>query len=152
MTHAKRYKNLMAMCGSYLREEPTEASNPDAVADLVRPLVSGAVQELLFIVLLDKRNNVIAIEQTGQGTIDRIVLDVRTVFRNAIVRNAAKLVIAHNHPSGDASPSTADLDATRKMVAAGKVLGIPVVDHVIIGARSPRQPRGFYSMHEHGAM
>jgi DNA repair protein RadC len=74
----------------------------------------------------------------------------RDVFRHAVAANASAMVLAHNHPSGDPSPSKADITVTRDLVRAGQLLRIDVLDHIILGRRTDERPRDFISMKELG--
>lgn len=93
-------------------------------------------QEQVRIILLDNARRVIAIPTVYIGTLNTSVLRVAEIFREAITRNSPALILAHNHPSGDPSPSPEDIELTRTLVAAGHLLDIQVLDHLIIG-----QPR-----------
>ena len=84
------------------------------------------------------------------GTLDTLLVHPREVFRAAVIGSAAALVCAHNHPSGDPSPSEADIKITRDLIRAGQLLKIEVLDHVVIGLPSPENPRGFVSLRELG--
>jgi len=101
-------------------------------------------QETLRALLLDTRGRVIAIPTIYVGNVNTTLVRAAEVFREAIRRNAVSIIIAHNHPSGDPTPSPEDIALTRDLVAAGRLLGIGVLDHLIIG-------RGRYiSLREHG--
>lgn len=108
-------------------------ASPDDVARLMRPLVGGLAHEEVWILLLDSRGHCIAPVQLYVGTVDTCVAQVAEIFRVAIRRNAPRLIIVHNHPTGDVEPSDADIRLTRDAVRAGELLDIAVLDHVIIG-------------------
>ncbi len=110
----------------------------NAAADAARLVMDmGALrQEQVRIILLDTARRVIAIPTVYIGTLNTSVLRVSEIFREAITRNSPALILAHNHPSGDPSPSPEDIELTRTLVAAGNLLDIQVLDHLIIG-----QPR-----------
>jgi len=103
-------------------------------------------QEYFMVLLLDGRNRVISESQISQGTLTASLVHPREVFRPAVRSAAAAIVLVHNHPSGDAAPSAEDLSVTRRLVEAGDVVGIRIVDHVVVAER------GFYSFQEHGQM
>jgi DNA repair protein RadC len=90
-------------------------------------------REQIRVVMLDIRNGVIDIEIVSIGTIDSCVGHPREIFKNAIVKGAASIILTHNHPSGLASPSPEDLALTKRLMEVGKFLGIEVLDHVVIG-------------------
>lgn len=93
-------------------------------------------RELLIAILLDVKGCVICRKVVTIGTLSRTLIHPREVFYFAIRHNAASLILVHNHPSGDPSPSKEDLRATENLVAVGKMMGIPVYDHLIIGHKS----------------
>ena len=94
---------------------------------------SNPLQEQVFVILLNRKNVPISREQVTIGTTSSCLLDPSTVFRPAILAGASCIILSHNHPSGDPSPSSADMRITNKIKEAGKVLDIDVLDHVIIG-------------------
>lgn len=89
--------------------------------------------ESLWVFLLNTRYKLIGFLQNSQGTTDTILIDPAVIFRAAVAKNAKAIVIAHNHPSGDPSPSDKDIKATRDLLCAGRLLKIELLDHVIIG-------------------
>jgi DNA repair protein RadC len=103
-------------------------------ADTARLLADMADlrQEHVRVILLDSARRVVAVSTIYIGTINASVLRVSEIFREAITRGCAAVIVAHNHPSGDARPSPEDVEITRALVAAGELLDIPVLDHVII--------------------
>ncbi len=90
-------------------------------------------QETLRVVLLDARNHVVAVREVYKGAADRATIRIAEVFREAIRANSVAVVVAHNHPSGDPSPSADDVRVTEQIVEAGKLLNIEVLDHLVIG-------------------
>ena len=90
-------------------------------------------REAFAVAHLDTKNKVISAEVVTVGTLNASLIHPREVFKAAIVNNAASVLLMHNHPSGDPTPSPQDWEATRSLVAAGQLLGIAVVDHVIVG-------------------
>jgi DNA repair protein RadC len=123
--------------GSRLRlveadERPSIHSPADAAA-LVQYEMSGFTQEHLWVINLDTRNRVLAIEKLYAGSLNSSMVRVGELFKGAIQRNAAAIILAHNHPSGDPSPSPEDVSLTRTVVQAGKLLDIDLLDHLVIG-------------------
>lgn len=106
---------------------------PEAAFAFLRPKLCRLDREHLIRVDLDARNSVLAWETVSVGTLTASLVGPREVFRAAILGCAAGVVLAHNHPSGDPSPSPEDRATTRRIKAAGDLLGVPVIDHVIIG-------------------
>jgi len=92
-------------------------------------------REQFRVLLLDTKHGLIGMEVVAVGGLDHVPADPREVFKPAVRRSAAAVIVAHNHPSGDPEPSAADLALTKRLVAAGLVLGVPLLDHLIIGRR-----------------
>jgi len=103
------------------------------VLDYLRAAQSYEHREQFRILFLDKRNRLIADEVQGQGTIDHTPVYVREVVKRALELSATAVILVHNHPSGDPTPSRADIDMTRQIVASAAPLGISVHDHIIVG-------------------
>jgi len=114
-------------------EERPAVHSPQDAADLVRYEMSALEQEELRVVLLDNRNRLLSVEAVYRGSINSSQVRVGELFKAAIRRNAAALIVAHNHPSGDPTPSPDDVAVTRAIVQAGKLLDIDVLDQIGIG-------------------
>jgi DNA repair protein RadC len=114
-------------------EERPKVTSPADAANLLMSEMSLLEQEHLRLLLLDTRNQVLAMPTIYIGSLNTSVVRIGELFRSAIKENAAAIIVAHNHPSGDPSPSSEDVHVTRQMVEAGKLLDIDVLDHVIIG-------------------
>jgi DNA repair protein RadC len=123
---------------------------PERVADLLREENRLYTVENLQIVFLNTRRRLIGVQNLTQGTLDTILASPLTVFSAAMARRAPAIVLAHNHPSGDPSPSEADIKVTRELIRAGQLLKIEVLDHVILGRRTDERPRDFISLKELG--
>lgn len=107
--------------------------SPAKVAALLAPELRGLQRETFHVLLLDAGHRLIAREQVSEGTLTTSLVHPREVFRPAIRQAAAALVVVHNHPSGDPEPSSEDLAVTRRLVEVGRLLGIPLLDHVVVG-------------------
>lgn len=103
------------------------------VLDYVRAAQGYADREIFRILFLDKRNRLIADEVQGKGTVDHTPVYVREVVKRALELSATAIILVHNHPSGDPTPSRADIDMTRMIASAAKPLGIAIHDHIIVG-------------------
>ena len=101
--------------------------------DYLRAAQGFEQREQFRILFLDKKNHLIADEVQQQGTIDHTPVYVREVVKRALELSATAIVLVHNHPSGDPTPSRADIDMTKQIVAAAKPLGVAVHDHIIVG-------------------
>lgn len=110
--------------------------SPSDAADLLLAEMSQLVQEELWVLVLDARSRVITVEKVYRGNVSSSIVRPAEVFREAVRRTAPAILIAHNHPSHDPSPSPNDLDVTRDLIAAGRLLGITLRDHLIIGGGS----------------
>ncbi len=107
-------------------------------------------QEILQVLLLDSRHCLMRSVPLYRGTLTRLIIHPRDVFREAIRHNASSIIIVHNHPSGDPAPSKPDEHFTQEVVEAGKLLRLPVLDHIIIGAPATNRPKPYYSFREAG--
>ncbi len=107
--------------------------SPDDVAALLSPEMELLMQEQLRVVLLDTRNRVLDVLMIYQGNVNSTMVRMAEVFREAIVVCAPNIVLVHNHPSGDPSPSPEDVALTKQAVEAGRIFGIEVLDHIVIG-------------------
>jgi len=132
------------------RREMPLLDTPERVADLLREDMRHLEVETFHLLLVNTRRRMIAKECLAQGTLDTLLIHPREVFRRAIAANAAAIILAHNHPSGDPSPSEADIRVTRDLIRAGQLLKIEVLDHVILGHRTTERPRDFTSLRELG--
>ena len=106
---------------------------PGAAVEMVRPLVERADREMLLVLSLDIRLEPMAMEIAAVGGLYSCQVDIRSVFKHAILNNGAYVICIHNHPSGSCEPSGEDWKLTGRLAEAGKLLGIPVMDHIIIG-------------------
>lgn len=123
---------------------------PQRIADLLREANRLYDVEHFQVLLLNTRRRLIRLEEISQGTLDTILVHPREVFKLAIAANASALILAHNHPSGDPTPSDADIKVTRDLIRAGHLLKIEVLDHIILGRRTEERPRDFVSLKELG--
>jgi DNA repair protein RadC len=132
-----------------VREGPAmlaSGATPVAIADLVRAHLGDTDREQFVAVLLNVRLKVLAINTVSVGTLSQSLVHPREVFKPAILAGAHAVIVAHNHPSGDPEPSVEDMQITRRLAAAGTLLGIEVVDHVIVAEDS------HVSLRERGAL
>lgn len=112
---------------------PRSIRSPEDVRSLLLERLRHEEREHFFTVLLNTKNHCLGIEEVSVGSLNSSIVHPREVFRAAIKRSAAALIIAHNHPSGDCTPSREDMEVTRRLTEAGRLLGIDVLDHVIFG-------------------
>jgi DNA repair protein RadC len=123
---------------------------PERVADLLREEAKLQRVERLQALFLNTRRRLVGRQAISDGTLDTILVHPREVFKAAIAANAASILLVHNHPSGDPTPSEADIKVTRDLIRAGQLLKIEVVDHVILGHRTEERTRDYVSLRELG--
>ncbi len=111
----------------------TVLARPEDVFGIVSPRVAGVSQELFFVIGVDIRNGLLDVVEVARGSVHAVEVHPREVFRPLVRMAAAGAVLAHNHPSGDPTPSSEDIALTRRLRAVGDVVGIPIVDHVVVG-------------------
>lgn len=119
-------------------------NSPQAVAAYMMERMRHLREEHFMVLYLNSKNKLIGLEEMSKGTLNSSAADQRSVFRGAIEHNAAAIILVHNHPSGDPEPSPQDIEVTRIFKEAGRLMGIPILDHVIIGDRS------YFSLCENG--
>lgn len=134
------------------KHQRPKLESPAAVADLMREHFRPKKQEEFHALLLDTKHSLLRDECITVGLVDRSQVHAREVFRNAIRESCSRIILTHNHPSGDPTPSAQDISCTKNLVSAGKIVGIQILDHVIIGARTAERPRDYLSMREENLM
>ncbi|MCT1400048.1 DNA repair protein RadC [Paenibacillus sp. p3-SID867] len=117
---------------------------PKDVYDYLQPELRYHTKEHFVCLFLNTKNRIISKETISIGSLNAAIVHPREVFKEAIKHCSASLICSHNHPSGDTTPSSEDINITKRLVAAGEIIGIEVLDHVIIGDNQ------FYSLKEHG--
>ncbi|HEX6508174.1 MAG TPA: DNA repair protein RadC [Chloroflexota bacterium] len=114
-------------------DERPQIRSPQDVATMLQLKMSLLEQEHLQVVLLSTKNHVVGTPTVYKGSLNTSLIRAAEVFRDAVKENCAAIIVAHNHPSGDPTPSPEDVRVTRDLVAAGKLLDIEVLDHLVIG-------------------
>jgi len=146
-------KSAFTLARRMARELHGEApllDNPTSIANHLREENRSYQVEHLQVVLLNVRRKLIRVELISQGVLDSLLVHPREVFRAAIAANAACVVLVHNHPSGDPTPSAADIRVTHDLIRAGQLLKIEVLDHVILGQRAAENGKDYVSLKELG--
>jgi DNA repair protein RadC len=110
-----------------------EVTSPEAAAEILVPPLRGRDRERCVVALLDTKHRLLDVVTVSVGSIDHTFMAPREVFRDALLANASALVLAHNHPSGDPDPSRDDELVTRRLVRAGELVGVEVLDHLVVG-------------------
>jgi DNA repair protein RadC len=127
-------KLFQAISGRYSKEKITPTvllNSPQLIFEYLKEKIGKEKKEHFTIICLDTRNNLI-VDEVSIGTLNASLVHPREVFRRAILNNSSHVIIAHNHPSGDPSPSEDDIITTRRLAESGKILGIAVADHMIV--------------------
>jgi DNA repair protein RadC len=128
----------------YKPDERYVIRSPDDGANYVMEEMRTLKQEHFVVLFLDSKNYIIHRKTIFVGSLNASIVHPREVYREAVKRSAASIIVAHNHPSGDPSPSKEDIQVTRRLVESGKIMGIELLDHLIIGNRK------FVSLKEKG--
>lgn len=128
-----RYQVSLVKESSEEAWEPVQVMKPKDAVNIVRPYLETMDRETFITIQLDAKNRIIGDYVVSVGDLSRTVAHPREVFKVAILQNAASIICAHNHPSGDPEPSPEDIELTKNLDLAGKVLGIKILDHIIIG-------------------
>jgi len=115
------------------KEKRVNIKSPNEVASLFLEEMRYLKKEYFKVLLLNTKNEIITIENISVGSLNSSLVHPREVFCNAVKKNACSMIAVHNHPSGNPEPSQTDIDITRRLVEAGEILGIKVLDHLIIG-------------------
>ena len=118
--------------------------NPLHAYNLIKDELEHQKQELFMVIMQDTKGSLICHEVVSIGTLSQTLIHPREVFYPAVRHKAASIIVAHNHPSGDATPSKQDLETTQSLISVGKLIGIPLHDHLIIGAQC------YVSLRQHG--
>ncbi len=137
------------MAAEQAREAPL-LDTPDAVANAIREEIRLRPVETFYVLLLNTRRRLISSEKISDGILDSILVHPREVFKAAIASNASAVVLVHNHPSGDPTPSEADIKVTRDLIRAGQLLKIDVLDHIVIGKATAERQKDYVSLRELG--
>ena len=129
---------------SAVSEKSKKISCAKEIAEIFIPEMSCLESENFKVVFLNSKNQIINSKTIFIGTLNESVVHPREIFKSAILENSASIILIHNHPSGDLNPSREDIRTTKELIGAGEILGIPVLDHIIIGNNS------FFSFLEEG--
>lgn len=131
-------RQLHEQINTYLHKCPAterpSINSPADAAELLKPFIGNLEHEELWVLVLDRRNRVIQLVRLYQGSVSSSQVRVGEVFRQAVIEQASAVIIAHNHPSGDPTPSPDDVAVTRAIVQAGKLLDVDVLDHLVVCA------------------
>jgi DNA repair protein RadC len=132
--------------------EARTVSTPGDVAQLLGEEMRLLDYESVRVICLNTRHRVLAVEEVTRGTLSESLFHPREAFRPALVRQAYAVILVHNHPSGNPQPSKADLEITRQMKAAGELLQIELLDHIILGAPQAGEEKSYFSFKDKGLL
>ena len=127
-------------------DDPPSITTPKDVHDLLGPEMSRLAQEQLRVLLMDTKNNVVGQRVIYQGNVNSSMVRPAEVLRPAVIEAVPSIIVSHNHPSGDPTPSPEDVTCTRELSQAAKLLGVELLDHIVIGGKK------FVSLKERGLM
>ncbi len=125
---------LSRRVGLLANERKAQITSPDEAARILMPTLSYLSQEHFCALILDTKRRLIKLSKIAIGALNTAIVYPREVFRPALKANASAIIVAHNHPSGDAQPSEEDIRLTGRLFEAGKILGVDLLDHIVIGA------------------
>jgi DNA repair protein RadC len=147
-------KASMELAQRLTRESVGESplvTSPEQAAAVLRERARVLNTEVFWALMLDSKNRLIGEPQKiSEGTLNSSLIHPRELFKRALEMSCASMILAHNHPSGDPAPSSQDIQVTKQLIAAGQVMGIKVVDHIVIGQRKHAGARDFLSIRESG--
>jgi DNA repair protein RadC len=151
---AQMIKAAMELAQRLTRESVGESplvTTPEQAAAVLRERARVLQHEVFWALMLDTKNRLIGEpKQISQGTLNSSLVHPRELFKKAVEHSCAAMILAHNHPSGDPTPSSEDIKVTKQLISAGEVMGIKVLDHIILGHRKHHNSTDFLSLREAG--
>ena len=120
--------------------------DPQSVVDNIIHLIGDEAREVFLVICLSTKNEINAVFKAHIGSLNASIVDVKTVFQSALLTNSASIVVSHGHPSNDPYPSREDIEVTNRLVKAGEIMGVQVLDHIIIGVNT----NNYVSLKEEG--
>ena len=112
---------------------PEPITSPEAATKIMSEIMSDLDREMVTVINLDAKNRPLNYNIVSIGSINQSLAPIQNIMKSAILSNAASIIVMHNHPSGEATPSQADIQVTERLIEAGKLMELPVLDHVIVG-------------------
>lgn len=129
-------KSVYVMRCKVVKEREFEygsVSSASEAVTILRGLMDGASEEYFWLLCMDTKGKVVGVHEVSHGDLNSAPVHPREVFKRALLNNASSIIVSHNHPSGDPTPSDCDRILTERLVEAGKLIGIAVLDHIILG-------------------
>ena len=144
MVRMIKYKTRLTEDKRVTLEKEISVNRPDMIDTIRSPEDANTIargfmrlheesEEYLYMICMNTKNKIIGVFEVSHGNVNSSIVGVREIFQKALLANAVSIIILHNHPSGDTKPSREDVDITKRIVEAGKILGVQVLDHIIVG-------------------
>ena len=144
MVRMIKYKTRLTEDKRVTLEKEISVNRPDMVDAIRSPEDANNVardfmrlheesEEYLYMICMNTKNKIIGVFEVSHGNVNSSIVGVREIFQKALLANAVSIIVLHNHPSGDTKPSREDIEVTKRIVEAGKILGVQVLDHIIVG-------------------
>lgn len=144
MVRMIKYKTKLTEDKRVTLEKEISVNRPDMVSVIRSPEDAVSVgkgflrvheesEEYLYMICMNTKNKIIGVFEVSHGNVNSSIFGVREIFQKALLANAVSIIVMHNHPSGDPNPSREDIEVTKRLVEAGKIIGVNVLDHIIVG-------------------
>jgi len=152
-TKAVQLKAALELAARLSRpRERAVIDTPQKAVAAIRDKLQNLDREEFRVLLLNTKHALIRVAEVSRGSLNASIVEPREVFKDAIAASAASMILAHNHPSGDPTPSSEDIAITKRLVKAGELLSIAVLDHIILGQRTQGRDQDYVSLKELGLM
>lgn len=144
MVRMIKYKTRLTADKRVTLEKEVSVNRPDIVSYIKSPDDAATIgkgfmriheepEEYLYMICMNTKNRIIGVFEVSHGNVNSSIVGVREIFQKALLANAVSIILMHNHPSGDCTPSRQDIDITKRITEAGKIIGVEVLDHIIVG-------------------
>lgn len=144
MMRVTKYKTRLTADKRVTLEKEISVNRPDLVSIIRSPddvsyfaksflRMHEESEEYLYMICMNTKNRIVGVFELSHGNVNSSIFSVREIFQKALLANAVSIIVMHNHPSGDPTPSREDIEVTKRTVEAGKIIGVQVLDHIIIG-------------------
>lgn len=146
MVRMIKYKTKLTENKRVVLEKEVSINYPDLTSSIKSPddvvnvgkgfmRIHEEPEEYMYMICMNTKNKVIGVFEISHGSVNASIVNPREVFQKALLANAVSIILIHNHPSGDPTPSNEDIQVTKRLIEAGKIVGVEVLDHIIIGDR-----------------
>lgn len=146
MVRMIKYKTRLTENKRVVLEKEVSINYPDLTSSIKSPddvvnvgkgfmRIHEEPEEYMYMICMNTKNRVIGVFEISHGSVNASIVNPREVFQKALLANAVSIILIHNHPSGDPTPSNEDIQVTKRLIEAGKIVGVEVLDHIIIGDR-----------------